>query len=115
MKNKQQEKQARKLQAVERQHRKDKADLRSTIRLTPDAKLSGRDKRRLTAAIHKAKQDGKIPQTAQQTIPYQEMCRDGICIVNEHFFTKQLQFYDINYQLGATRSRTNAILQGVKS
>ena len=27
------------------------------------------------------------------------MCRDGICVVNDHFFTKQIQFYDINYQL----------------
>ena len=105
MKNKQQAKQARKLQAAKIQHRKDKADLRSTIRLTPDAKLSGRDKRRLAASIRKAKQDGKIPQTAQQTIPYQEMCRDGICIVNEHFFTKQVQFYDINYQLAQNEDK----------
>ena len=105
MKNKQQAKQAKKLQAAERQHKKDKADLRSTIRLTPDVKLSGRDKRRLTAAIHKAKQDGKIPETAQQTIPYQEMCRDGICIVNEHFFTKQVQFYDVNYQLAQNEDK----------
>ncbi len=129
---KKQEKQAKNLQAAKRQHKKDKADLRDTIRLTPDAKLTSRQKRRLSASVQKAKRDGKIPRTAQQTIPYQEMCRDGICVVSERFFTKQVQFYDINYQLAqnedknlifenwcdflncATRSRTNTILQGVK-
>ena len=49
--------------------------------------------------MKKARRDGRIPKTAQQTIPYQEMCRDGICIVSDRFFTKQIQFYDINYQL----------------
>ena len=110
----QQAKQAKKLQAAEKQHKKDKADLRDTIRLTPDAKLTGAQKRRLTASIQKAKRDGKIPHTAQETIPYQEMCRDGICIVTERYFTKQVQFYDINYQLGATRSRTNTTPQRTK-
>ena len=105
MRTKQQAKQGKKLQAAEKQHREDKADLRDTIRLTPDAKLTGKEKRRLSASVHKAKRDGRIPKTAQQTIPYQEMCRDGICIVNEHFFTKQVQFYDINYQLAQNEGK----------
>ena len=67
--------------------------------------MSGKEKRRLTASVHKAKRDGRIPKTAQQTIPYQEMCRDGICIVNEHFFTKQVQFFDINYQLAQNEDK----------
>ena len=79
--------------------------MRETIRLTPDAKLSGKEKRRLSASVHKAKRDGRIPKTAQQTIPYQEMCRDGVCIVNEHFFTKQIQFYDLNYQLAQNEDK----------
>ncbi len=56
------------------------------------------------------KRDGKIPQTAQQTIPYQEMCRDGICVVNPHYFTKQIQFHDINYQLAQNEDK-NAIFE----
>ena len=79
--------------------------MRNTIRLTPDAKLSGADKRRLVASITKAKKDGRIPRTAQQTIPYQEMRRDGICVVNGHYFTKQIQFYDINYQLAQNEDK----------
>lgn len=71
----------------------------------PDAKLSGADKRRLVASITKAKKDGRIPRTAQQTIPYQEMRRDGICAVSDHYFTKQIQFYDINYQLAQNEDK----------
>jgi len=37
------------------------------------------------------------PQTAQQTIPYREMKEDGICAVNERFFTKTIEYEDINY------------------
>ncbi len=102
---KKQEKQVKNLQAAKRQHKKDKADLRDTIRLTPDAKLTSRQKRRLSASVQKAKRDGKIPRTAQQTIPYREMCRDGICVVSERFFTKQVQFYDINYQLAQNEDK----------
>ena len=59
----------------------------------------------MSAAFQKAKKDGKIPRTAQQTIPYQEMCRDGICIVTPRYFTKQIQFYDINYQLAQNEDK----------
>ncbi len=55
--------------------------------------------------MEKAKRDGKIPQTAQQTIPYKEMLRDGICVVNDHYFTKQIQFFDINYQLAQNEDK----------
>ena len=105
MKNRQQAKQAKRLQAAKKELRQEKADLRSAIRLTPDAKLGGAEKRRLAAAIKKAKRDGRLPQSAQQTIPYKEMCRDGICVVNDHYFTKQVQFYDINYQLAQNEDK----------
>jgi len=108
LKNQQQARQAKRLEAGKRQLAAEKEQSRGAIRLTPDAKLSGADKRRLAASFAKAKKDGKIPRTAQQTIPYKEMRRDGICVVSDHYFTKQIQFFDINYQLGATRSRTIA-------
>lgn len=75
------------------------------MRLWPDKKLTGRDKKRLTRAVKKAKRDGKIPQTAQQTIPFKEMCRDGICIVDDHYYTKQIEFLDINYQLAQNEDK----------
>lgn len=39
------------------------------------------------------------PQTAQQSIPYKEIFKDGICRVNDRLYTKTIQFFDINYQL----------------
>ena len=104
MENKQREKQAKRLSAAQRQLKAEKAEVKG-IRLTPDARLSAQDKRRLTASIGKAKRDGRIPRTAQQTIPYREMCRDGICAVTDHYFTKQIQFFDINYQLAQNEDK----------
>lgn len=39
------------------------------------------------------------PQTAQQTIPYREIFKDGICRVNDRLYTKSMEYEDINYQL----------------
>lgn len=105
MNTKQQAKQAKNLQAAKKELKKEKSDLKATLRLTPDAKLSSRDKRRLSASVSKAKRDGRLPKTAQQTIPYQEMCRDGICIVGDRYFTKQIQFFDVNYQLAQNEDK----------
>jgi len=105
LKTKQQAKQARNLQAAKKELKKEKSDLKATLRLTPDAKLSSRDKRRLAASVSKAKRDGRLPKTAQQTIPYQEMCRDGICIIGDRYFTRQIQFYDVNYQLAQNEDK----------
>ena len=103
--NKRQKIQRKKLQAAKKRLKKERADLKGVIRLTPDAKLSGADKRRLTAAVQKAKRDGRIPRTAQQSIPYREMGRDGICAVTDRYFTKQIQFFDINYQLSQNEDK----------
>lgn len=112
MKTKRQAKQERTLQSAKNQYKQDKADLKS-MHLWSDKKLTRHEKKRLHDAVKKAKRDGRLPKTAQETIPYKEMCRDGICIVNDHYFTKQIEFLDINYQLGATRSHTNTIPQEV--
>ena len=37
--------------------------------------------------------------SAQQSIPYHEMAKDGICRVQDKFYSKTIRFYDINYQL----------------
>ena len=49
---------------------------------------------------------GKPPQTVQQSIPYREMYRDGVCRVNDRLFTKTVQFQDINYQLAQNEDKT---------
>ena len=39
------------------------------------------------------------PDTAQKTITFRKMFRDGICQVTHNFYTKMVEFYDINYDL----------------
>ncbi len=56
----------------------------------------------------KAKQNKKgAPKTAQQSIPYKEIFKDGICQLTDTFFTKTIQFYDINYQLAQNEDKTS--------
>lgn len=43
--------------------------------------------------------------SAQDTISYKEMRPDGICIVKDNYFTKTIQFYDINYQLARNEDK----------
>ena len=42
----------------------------------------------------------------QQSIPYREMYRDGICRVKDRYYTKTVQFFDINYQLAQAEDKT---------
>ena len=51
------------------------------------------------------------PQTAQQTIPYIEMLRDGICKVREGFYTKSIEYEDINYSVASADDQA-AIFDG---
>ncbi|MBQ9091435.1 MAG: conjugal transfer protein TraE, partial [Anaerotignum sp.] len=37
--------------------------------------------------------------SAQKSIPYREMGRNGICRVQDKLYSKTIRFYDINYQL----------------
>ena len=41
----------------------------------------------------------KKPITAQKTITFDKMYHDGICQVTPTFYTKMVEFYDINYEL----------------
>lgn len=56
--------------------------------------------------IQKAKKDNGIPRTAQQSIPFERMFQNGICRVENDFYTKTIQFQDINYQLALQEDKT---------
>ena len=62
-----------------------------------------------SAADKRPKKAG--PHTAQQTIPYRAVYKDGICRVNERLFTKSIEYEDINYQL-AQADDQSAIFDG---
>ncbi len=61
----------------------------------------------LAAVSAKAKNERKLPHSAQATIPYQRMCADGICQVTDTCYSKIIQFQDINYQLAQNEDKTS--------
>ena len=74
-------------------------------------RLTGADKRQIEAAIANAKRQDKRHQSAQDSIPFQRMFPDGICRVTDTYYTKTIQFQDINYQLSQNEDKT-AIFDG---
>ena len=68
--------------------------------------LSKKEQKQIKELIKKAKKDDGIPRTAQQSIPYQRMFPDGICRVRDSYYTKTVQFQDINYQLAQKEDKT---------
>ena len=75
------------------------------ITLSAEKPLTARQRKRIADAVKKAKMQGKIAMSAQDTISYKEMRPDGICIVKDNYFTKTIQFYDINYQLARNEDK----------
>lgn len=74
-------------------------------------KISKADKKLIEAAIARAKNKDKHKKSAQDSIPFERMWQDGICRVKPGYFTKTVQFRDINYQLNQNEDKT-AIFDG---
>ena len=74
-------------------------------------KLNREDKRQIEAAIAKVKRTDKNEMSAQDSIPYQRMFPDGVCRVTDAFYTRTIQFQDINYQLNQDEDKM-AIFEG---
>ena len=70
--------------------------------------VSDKQKKQIDAAVKKARPNGngKVPVTAQQSIPFKQMFKDGICKVDDKLYTKTVQFFDINYQLAQNEDKT---------
>ncbi len=69
---------------------------------TPKTGINFSEKKRLrelknTLAGNDRKQEK--PDTAQKTITFKKMYRDGICQVASGCYTKMVEFFDINYDL----------------
>lgn len=47
-----------------------------------------------------------VPRTAQDSIPFERMFKDGICRVGKNKYSKTIQFEDINYQLAQQEDKT---------
>lgn len=70
------------------------------------ANLTRRQQKEIKTVIERAANDTGIPQTAQQSIPFQRMFPDGVCRVTDNYYTKTVQFQDINYQLAQQEDKT---------
>ncbi len=57
------------------------------------------------------KRKSAVPHTAQQTIPYREMLPDGICRVRDGYYTKTIEYDDINYSVASNDDQA-AIFDG---
>ena len=74
-------------------------------------KLTRAERKEIEAAIARAKNQDKKKKSAQDSIPFERMFPDGICRVKPGYFTKTIQFQDINYQLNQNEDKT-AIFEG---
>jgi len=79
--------------------------------LSTKRKLTRAERKEIEAAIARAKNQDKKKKSAQDSIPFERMFPDGICRVKPGYFTKTIQFQDINYQLNQNEDKT-AIFEG---
>ena len=70
------------------------------------ASLTKSEKKQVEKIVARARKDDGIPRTAQQTIPIDRMFQDGICRIGTDYYTKTIQFQDINYQLAQQEDKT---------
>ena len=70
------------------------------------ANLTRKQQKQIKSVLDRAKKDNGVPQTAQQSIPFQRMFPDGVCRVTDNYYTKTIQFQDINYQLAQQEDKT---------
>lgn len=67
--------------------------------------MFGKAKKPKVISLRKLKSN--LPKTVQQTIPFKDMRKDGICMVDDDYYTKTVQFADINYELADEDEQEN--------
>ena len=101
--------------------KKEKKKKHKTVNYSAAAEKPGRKRKgRNTAGLQKIlekkpskaelKKEKEKRLSAQKSIPYREMAKDGICRVQEKYYSKTIRFYDINYQLAQNEDK-NAIFE----
>ena len=105
---KRQRRQEKRLQKNILSAKQNKKDLKSTPKrgLAPTPKPAPKKQSGVSSSIMQKLFGMKTaPATAQQSIPYREMYKDGICRVNEKLYTKTITFNDVNYQLAQNEDK----------
>lgn len=88
---------------MKRKARKEAAKASKLEKKKKKNKTDSRKARTVSKPIRK-KEEKKI--SAQKTIAYKEMARDGICRVKDRCYSKTIRFSDINYQLAQNEDKT---------
>ena len=83
--------------------KKRRAEQKMKDRQKAEAKAKAKEQ-----AKQKKKEEKKL--SAQKTIRYKEMSKEGICRVQGKIYSKTIRFYDINYQLAQNEDK-NAIFE----
>lgn len=91
---------------VEKIVRLSQKEKQETRTITMPEGLSKADQKAVREIVRKAKKNDGTPRTAQQSIPFERMFPDGICRVGTDYYTKTVQFQDINYQLAQQEDKT---------
>ena len=73
--------------------------------------LTRAEQRKVRSILEAAGRDDGVPRTAQQSIPFDRMFQDGICRVGSDYYTKTIQFQDLNYQLAQQEDKTEIFEQ----
>lgn len=92
-------------QEVEKIIAQSKGNLKKPIPISPNMPLDKKTRKQIAAAVEKAKRDGKIPRSAQQTIPYNKMYKEGICEIETGVYSRCIAFSDINYRLEGNENK----------
>ena len=79
---------------------------KNTREFTMPEGLNRKQQEEVKEIIKNAQKNDGTPRTSQQTIPLERMFPDGICRVGEDYYTKTIQFQDINYQLAQQEDKT---------
>ena len=82
-----------------------KTDTKITAQPKADSKSEAKTENQSSPLFYKLFGAKSAPQTAQQSIPYRTMHKDGICRVTDRLYTKTITFGDINYQLAQNEDK----------
>lgn len=88
---------------MKRKARKEAAKA-SKLEKKKEKKKTNTNKERTVSKPIRKKEEKRI--SAQKTIAYKEMARDGICRVKDQCYSKTIRFSDINYQLAQNEDKS---------
>ena len=74
--------------------------------MIPFWKKTGKHSKPQSAQKRRQNPKPAMPRTAQQSIPMQRMFEDGTCRVKPNYYTRTIQYQDINYQLAQQEDKT---------